>query len=99
MEAAAVVTVAVVVLLWNILVGGYTDFDGVQHAAVLDNFSKVGLPLSAFSLTNPSLGLLLGRFRIVIVHLHMHLYVHVLMLTPQSIHQSISIHKVFRTGE
>jgi len=58
-EVAATVFIAAAVLSWNTLVGGYTDFDGVQHGAILLNFAKVGLPLSAFTLTSPALGLLL----------------------------------------
>ncbi|KAL7564840.1 hypothetical protein ACA910_001586 [Epithemia clementina (nom. ined.)] len=53
--------VAVFVCLYNALFGGYTDWEGVQQAALIQSqyFPKIGLPLAAFTLTSPSLGLLL----------------------------------------
>jgi len=62
-EVALTTSVAVFVCVYNLLVGGYTDFAGVQHASVLGDFlPKLGIPLSAFTLTSPSLGLLLGTY-------------------------------------
>lgn len=54
--------IACFVCFWNILFGGYTDFAGVQHGALVASglLPKLGLPISAFTLTSPSLGLLLG---------------------------------------
>ena len=54
--------VAAVVCFWNALFGGYTDLLGHQHAALIasDFLPKLGLPMNAFTLTSPSLGLLLG---------------------------------------
>ncbi|KAL7564843.1 hypothetical protein ACA910_001589 [Epithemia clementina (nom. ined.)] len=53
--------IATAVCLYNALAGGYTDFQGVQQAAVLSSqyFPVIGLPFAAFTLTSPSLGLLL----------------------------------------
>ena len=63
-EVTATTAVATFVCLYNCLAGGYTDFEGVKHAAFFvtkDGFSlpMIGLPLAAFTLTSPSLGLLL----------------------------------------
>jgi Bestrophin, RFP-TM, chloride channel len=61
-EVAVVTAVATFVVIWNALLGGYTDFSGVQHEAVIQNslLPKLGLPLAPFTLSSPSLGLLLG---------------------------------------
>jgi len=59
-EVTATTAVAAFVCLYNCLAGGYTDFEGVRHAALLPQGVPVlGLPLVAFTLTSPSLGLLL----------------------------------------
>jgi len=49
------------VVAYNALVGGYTDFDGVKHAALISTsiLPQLTIPLNAFTLTSPSLGLLL----------------------------------------
>jgi len=44
---------------WNALAGGYADFDNVKHGAVIQHLPVLSVPLSIFSLTAPSLGLLL----------------------------------------
>ena len=60
-EVAATTSIAVFVFLYNLLVSGYVDLEGVQHAAVIGgNLPKLGLPLAPFTLASPSLGLLLG---------------------------------------
>ena len=61
-EVGATTTVATLVCLYNAIVGGYTDFDGVQHGALVTSalLPVVGLPLTPFTLSSPSLGLLLG---------------------------------------
>jgi hypothetical protein len=61
-EVAATTFIATFIFLYNLLTGGYTDLVGVQHAAIIsaDWLPKLGLPLAAFTLTSPSLGLLLG---------------------------------------
>ena len=60
-EVVLTTSVAVFVCLYNALVGGYTDFAGVQHAALVTSpwLPVLGLPLSPFTLASPSLGLLL----------------------------------------
>jgi ion channel-forming bestrophin family protein len=62
-EVAVATAVACVVIVWNALVGGYVDFEGVKQAGVLqgDNLPMLGLPLTPFTLSSPSLGLLLGK--------------------------------------
>lgn len=57
-EVAAVGSVAAFIVVFNCLANGYSDFEGIQHAALLP-VDKIGLPLAAFTLTSPSLGLLL----------------------------------------
>eukprot|EP00586_Coscinodiscus_wailesii_P015475 CAMPEP_0172518690 /NCGR_PEP_ID=MMETSP1066-20121228/290932_1 /TAXON_ID=671091 /ORGANISM="Coscinodiscus wailesii, Strain CCMP2513" /LENGTH=654 /DNA_ID=CAMNT_0013301127 /DNA_START=83 /DNA_END=2050 /DNA_ORIENTATION=+ len=48
-------------VFYNALTGGYTDFEGVKHAALISSsfLPALTLPMSAFTLTSPSLGLLL----------------------------------------
>ena len=60
-EVSAATAVAAAVLVWNLLAGGYTDFDGVKHEALLQWLPLIGLPLAPFTLSSPSLGLLLGK--------------------------------------
>ena len=63
-EVVATTTVATFVVLWNAITGGYTDFEGTEHAALFaDTFiGPLRLPMSPFSLSSSSLGLLLGMF-------------------------------------
>jgi len=61
-EVSATVGIAAFVCLYNALVGGYTDLAGVQHEAVINNALLAGLPLAPFTLSSPSLGLLLGKY-------------------------------------
>ena len=58
-EVGAVTIIAAFVVVYNVLTGGYTDFFGVDHPGLLP-LSKIGLPMSTFTITSPSLGLLLG---------------------------------------
>ena len=62
-EIVWTVGVAMFVIAWNMIVGGYEDFDGVQHGPVLSNqyLGTLRLPLTPFTLASPSLGLLLGK--------------------------------------
>lgn len=62
-EVGLVTLVAVFVCVYNGLVSGYTDFAGVEYAGlntIIPALPKVGIPITAFTLTSPSLGLLLG---------------------------------------
>jgi predicted membrane chloride channel (bestrophin family) len=60
-EVTAATAIAAVLCLYNALVGGYVDFGGVQHDAIISNpsLAPAGLPLVPFSLCTSSLGLLL----------------------------------------
>lgn len=62
-EVVATTAVATIVCLFNNLAGGYTDFSGVAHEAVLSGLPLLGLPLVPFTLSSSSLGLLLGTSR------------------------------------
>lgn len=64
-EVTAVVSVATFVCFYNILVGSWQDFSGVEHAGLIQSqlFPKLGLPLAPFTLASPSLGLLLGTYQ------------------------------------
>jgi len=44
---------------WNVVAGGYTDFDMVKHAPLIPHLPVLQAPLSLFQLTAPTLGLLL----------------------------------------
>ena len=62
-EVGLTTTVATLVVLFNIAVGGSTDLEGVAHAAPLGPspwLPVLGLPLAPFTLSSSSLGLLLG---------------------------------------
>jgi putative membrane protein len=52
--------IALNICLYNCLVGGFEDFEGVKHAAIISMLPVVGLPLAPFTLASSSLGLLLG---------------------------------------
>ena len=61
-EVGAVTLVASFVCAYNAVANGYTDLSGVEHAGILkDVLPKLTIPLNAFTLTSPSLGLLLGK--------------------------------------
>lgn len=64
-EVTLATFIATFVCVWNIIVGGYTDLSGVAHDALIQSslFPKIGLPMAAFTLTSPALGLLLGMCR------------------------------------
>jgi putative membrane protein len=63
-EVMATTLVATFVCVWNNVFGGYTDFQGVKHGALIATqaSSLIGLPLTPFTLSSPSLGLLLGKW-------------------------------------
>ena len=52
--------IATIVVGWNCLGGGYTDFQGIDHGPVYDALPVLTIPMTAFTLTSSSLGLLLG---------------------------------------
>jgi hypothetical protein len=61
-EVAFVTSIATFVVLWNAMVGGYTDFEGVKQAGLLEGTTAptLTLPMGPFTLSSASLGLLLG---------------------------------------
>ena len=63
-EVLATTLVATFVCVWNNAFGGYTDFQGVKHGALVASQASllIGLPLTPFTLSSPSLGLLLGKW-------------------------------------
>jgi len=50
---------ATALCLWNAVAGGYLDCDNVKHAPLIDHMPLLSVPMSVFSLTSSSLGLLL----------------------------------------
>jgi len=60
-EILIATAVATNVVLYNCLVGGFVDFEGVKHAAIINSslLPVIGLPLTPFTLASSSLGLLL----------------------------------------
>ena len=62
-EVTMVTAVASLLVVYNCLVGGYTDFNGVAQPALITNdlLQKLTLPMASFTTTSPSLGLLLGK--------------------------------------
>lgn len=67
-EVALTTGVAIMVWAWNLLVGGYQDLAGVQHDPIIQASwaMMAGLPLTPFTVLNSSLGLLLGKYTIII---------------------------------
>lgn len=67
-EVLTITGVAAFVCVYNAVIGGFTDFNGVQQAALIQSqfLPKLTLPLSLFTITSSSLGLLLGKFRYVV---------------------------------
>jgi hypothetical protein len=63
-EVAATTAVAAFIVFFNSVVGGYTDFEGVEHAALVTSswLPILGLPQAPFLLSSPALGLLLGMY-------------------------------------
>ena len=53
--------IATVVCVYNAVVGGYTDLAGIQHDALIPG-TKIGIPMTAFTVTSSSLGLLLSKW-------------------------------------
>ena len=51
--------VATFVVLWNNIATGFVDFDNVAHGPLLQHLPKLNIPPTVFTLTSPSLGLLL----------------------------------------
>jgi ion channel-forming bestrophin family protein len=62
-EVSATTAIAMFIVAFNAMVGGYTDFEGVNHAALVSTpwLPVLGLPLAPFNLATPALGLLLGK--------------------------------------
>jgi hypothetical protein len=60
-EVLATTGVALFVMLWNMLTGSYADFAGVEHLGIWKDtiLPVLSLPLAPFTLSSPSLGLLL----------------------------------------
>ena len=61
-EVLTTTGIATFIVIFNCLVGGYADFEGVKHDALITSqwLPLLGLPLAPFTLSSPSLGLLLG---------------------------------------
>lgn len=68
-EVGVATGIATFVVLTNLLVGEYTDLEGVKQAGLLagNGIGKLGLPLTPFTLASPSLGLLLGMYSVFVV--------------------------------
>ena len=61
-EVLATTAVATAIVGWNCVFGDYQDLSGVTHAGPLkDTLPILALPLAPFTLSSPSLGLLLGE--------------------------------------
>jgi putative membrane protein len=62
-ETLAIVGVSVLVILWNMATGGYTDLNGIQQDAFIQNtfLPTISVPLTPFTMSSPFLGYLLGK--------------------------------------
>lgn len=59
-EVFACTGAAVLVCVYNALATGFVDLAGIEHGAMI-GLDKIGVPLSAFTVTSPALGLLLSK--------------------------------------
>jgi hypothetical protein len=62
-EVVATTSVAAFIVAWNMLFGEYQDFQSVTHNGPFHDsvIPILALPLAPFTLSSPSLGLLLGK--------------------------------------
>jgi hypothetical protein len=62
-EVVATTSVAALIVAWNMLFGEYQDFQSVTHNGPFHDsvIPILALPLAPFTLSSPSLGLLLGK--------------------------------------
>lgn len=63
-EVLVTTSFAAFLCFYNALRGGYTDISGIAHPAPLPG-QLLGLPMTTFTLTGSSLGLLLSKFQLV----------------------------------
>lgn len=65
-EVSTVTLIAASVVAYNAVVGGYQDLDGVKQSALISSqyLPVLTLPMTAFTLTSPALGLLLGKCKL-----------------------------------
>ena len=54
--------IATAVCAYNAVASGYTDLAGVQHGPIVPGLLTLGIPMTAFTITSSSLGLLLSKF-------------------------------------
>ena len=73
-EVLAVTAIATALVFYNGCVGGFTDFLGNKSPAAFPDLPKLTLPLAAFTVTSPSLGLLLGTLVGKDCNLQLHSY-------------------------
>ena len=59
-EVFVCTAIAAALCAYNAVVGGYTDFAGVEHAPLIAG-QKIGIPMTAYTITSSSLGLLLSK--------------------------------------
>jgi hypothetical protein len=54
--------VATLIFFWNMLTGGYDDFNQIHHDPIINSYylTTIKLPMAPFTLASSSLGLLLG---------------------------------------
>ena len=71
-EVTSIATFSAFLVLWNAIAGGYVGFNMVSHGPLIPYLPVLSVPLSFFSLTGSSLGLLLVR-RAPRLKLHVHL--------------------------
>ena len=71
-EVYFVTAVAAALVIGNSITGSYQDFSGVTHDGLLKDsiIPSLALPMTPFTLSSASLGLLLGKI-ILIIFLHM----------------------------
>jgi hypothetical protein len=63
-EVVATTSVASFVVVWNMIFGDYQDLLSVTHQGIFHDslIPVLAMPLAPFTLSSPSLGLLLGKF-------------------------------------
>ena len=66
-EVLLCTAIATAVCAYNAVATGYTDLVGVQHGPIVPGLPVLGIPMTAFTITSSSLGLLLSKFLLLSV--------------------------------
>ena len=66
-EVGVTTIIATMVVIWNALTNGYDNLAGEHMPGILHHLPMMALPLPPFTLSIPSLGLLLGKYPLLCI--------------------------------